>query len=297
MNFNISLSTLRYIVVCGALLLLATSSSAIGLWLGLLSLLVPIAWLYALLWLTGNAVVPLAFSQSSVVLPHTKPDLMSIALCLCAAVLVAPVFVNLGEALNNVFGAMAGGNDLLTYFMLRVGVVEELLKFSAVVLVVLYLSPGAIRSPVDGIVLAWAASLGFAAYENTYHNLYIYDLMTYANEGGLSASAEHGSAFQVFLLGSFVRVPLHALYGTIWGAAFGMSRFMAAPQRYAVLLLGLASTIFLHGLWDTLAQSKTVLVYALMVAIYASCWYGCFKLYHRVKAIELVSGVSGENHE
>ncbi len=294
MNLNISASTSRRIVYAGALLLLAVSSSAIGLWLGLASVLVPLTWLFALLWLTGSAVLPMAFSQSSVALDRLKPDLMSIALCLCVAVLVAPLFVGLGEALNNVFSAMAGGKNLLTYFMLRVGVVEELLKFSAVLLVVRYLSPGAIKSPVDGIVLAWAASLGFAAYENTYHNLYIFDLMTYGNEGGLPASAEHGSAFQAFLLGSFVRVPLHALYGTIWGAAFGMSRFMAAPQRYAMLLLGLASTIFLHGLWDTLAQSKTALVYAVMVAIYASCWYGCFKLYHRVKAIELVSG---ESHE
>lgn len=284
MNLNISASTSRRIVYAGALLLLAVSSSAIGLWLGLASVLVPLTWLFALLWLTGSAVLPMAFSQSSAAFDRPKPDLMSIALCLCVAVLVAPLFVGLGEALNNVFSAMAGGKNLLTYFMLRVGVVEELLKFSAVLVVVRYLSPGAIRSPVDGIVLAWAASLGFAAYENTYHNLYIFELMTYGNEGAL----------QAFLLGSFVRVPLHALYGTIWGAAFGLSRFMAAPQRYAALLLGLASTIFLHGLWDTLTQSKTALVYALLVGIYASCWYGCFKLYHRVKAIELVSG---ESHE
>lgn len=293
MNLNISASTSRRIVYAGALLLLTVSSSAIGLWLGLASVLVPLTWLFALLWLTGSAVSPMAFSQSSVALDPNKPDLMSIALCFCVAVVVAPVFVYLGEALNNLFGAMAGGN-LLTYFILRVGVVEELLKFSALLLVVRYLSPGAIKSPVDGIVLAWAASLGFAAYENTYHNLYIYELTTYANEGGIAASAEHGSALQAFFLGTFVRVPLHALYGTIWGAAFGMSRFMAAPQRYTMLLLGLAGTIFLHGLWDTLAQSKTVLVYTLMVAIYVSCWYGCFKLYHRVKAIELVSG---ESHE
>ncbi|MBP9091226.1 PrsW family intramembrane metalloprotease [bacterium] len=281
MNLNISASLpeARYVVFGGVLVLIAFNLFKIGWFLGLLAVTVPLAWQWVFLWLNKSKFLsPSSLGLSTSESGSGHSQLMAIALCMSVAALVAPVFVYFGEALNDSFGAIAGG-DLLTYFVLRAGVVEELLKFSAVLIVVKYLAPQSLTRPVDGIVLACAAALGFAVYENFYHNLYLLDA-----QGG----------FKAFLLGTFIRVPIHALYGAIWGAAFGISRFLPVPQRYVVLCTGLASSMFVHGLWDTMAQSKTLFVFALMLLLYGALWYGYTKLWSRVEAIELVSG---ENHE
>lgn len=279
MNLNFSASSLeaRYVVFGGALILVAVNLFNIGFFLGLLAVIVPLAWQWVLLRLSRTNTLS-GFAQSDGAAEYSRSQLMTIALCMSVAVLVAPVFVFFGEALNDFFGALAGG-DLLTYFVLRAGVVEELLKFSAVLIVVKYLAPRSVVRPADGIVLGCAAALGFAVYENFFHNLFLVDA-----QGG----------FQAFLLGTFIRVPIHALYGAIWGAAFGISRFLLPPHRYVVLGTGLASSIFVHGLWDTMAQSKTLFVFALMLLLYVSLWYGYIKLWSRVNAIEVVCGASHE---
>lgn len=279
MNLNISasVSEARYVVFGGALLLIAVNLFNIGLFLGLLAVTVPLGWQWALLHLNKTNSLS-SFVQSENATDYNSAQLTTIALCMSVAVLVAPVFVFVGELLNDFFGVVADGN-LLNYFILRAGVVEELLKFSAVLIVVKYLAPRSVVRPADGIVLGCAAALGFAVYENFFHNLFLLD-----DQGGL----------QAFLLGTFIRVPIHALYGAIWGAAFGISRFLPWPQRYVVLGTGLASSMFVHGLWDTMAQSKSLFVLALMLLLYASLWYGYIKLWSRVDAIKLVSGA---NHE
>jgi len=272
----------RHVVFGGVLVLIASKVYSVGLGVGFLAITVPMAWLLVLLLVTK--VIPPSFKFAFVVIKTEggQVDLSTVALCVSMAMLLAPLFVYLAESLNNAFGSLAGG-DVLTYFILRAGVVEELLKFTAVFLVVRYLAPGAIKHPLDGMVLACSAALGFAAYENFFHNLYF-------------AEAGDGVVAKAFLLGTFIRVPLHALYGEIWGAAFGISRFLPAPQRYIYLLFGLAVSIFLHGFWDYLAQFKTWLVFFVMLLMYAALWHGCLKLWHRVTALDLDFG-GEENHE
>lgn len=268
-----SITNLRYTIHAAALAIMVFGSSKLGWGLGFLSIAVPVAWLFYF---------SLRFSGLASAEDGTSEPLPTlywpVALCFAAAVLIAPAFVFTAELLNNGFAAAAGGSQLL-YFVLRAGVVEELLKLTAVLIVLKYLAAGAVRHPRDGIVLACAAALGFSAYENLYHNLYLVQL-------------ESGAA-QAFFLGALVRVPLHALYASIWGAALGVSRFMGASARYLVPTLGLIPAAFLHGLWDTLAQSQGTLTGVLLTLLYGAFWVSYWRTWKRCQAIVLVSQSAG----
>ena len=113
--------------------------------------------------------------------------------------------------------------------MFVVGPVEELCKFGAVRL-------GAYRSlyfdePLDGLVYASVASLGFASLENLY----------YVIEYGL----------EVML----VRAPLstlgHLVFGSIWGYALGQ-HYASGRQRGWLLVGSLALAAAVHGTFNVL---------------------------------------------
>ncbi len=111
--------------------------------------------------------------------------------------------------------------------LLVVGPVEELCKFGAVRL-------GAYRSlyfdePVDGLVYAAAASLGFASLENLLYVL------------------SYGPAVMV------VRAPLstvaHLAFGSIWGYALGQ-HYDSGGQRQFLLIGSLALAAAVHALFN-----------------------------------------------
>lgn len=266
---NVNRITVRYIVCAAVLILLVIFGTKLGWSVIALSVLVPTAWLSVFyLRYTGVARKLLRLKE-----PDIAVDWIAVALAGCMAWLIAPVFVFVGESLNDVFATIVDGNPL-GYFVLRAGFIEELLKLSAVLIVIGYLCPSAIKRPSDGLVLACAASLGFAAYENIFHNLHLVDL-------------EGWERTKAFLLGSFIRVPLHALYGAIWGSALGVFNFLSTPKRYFVLLLGFGASMFLHGLWDTLVQSQSVIAFVLVVLLYSTLWHCYFKLWKTIAAMHI----------
>lgn len=266
---NLNRIIVRYIVSAAVLLLLGIFGTKLGWTVIAVSLLVPFAWLWMFYWRYTRTVRKLYRPAE----PDIAVDWVAVALAGCVAWLIAPVFVFFGESLNDVFAAIVNGNPL-GYFVLRAGFIEELLKLSAVLVVIGYLCPSAIKHPSDGIVLACAASLGFAAYENIFHNLHLVDLVGWERT-------------KAFLLGSFIRVPLHALYGAIWGAALGTFRILSAPKRYFVLLLSLGASMFLHGLWDTLVQSRSVIAFVLVVLLYSTLWHCYFKLWKTIAVMHI----------
>lgn len=264
-----SITNLRYAILAAALSIMVLGSSKLGWGLGFLSIAVPCAWLWFFsLRFSGSA------SAESGKTEPVSALYWPVALSFATAVAIAPAFVFTAELLNNGFAAAAAGNQLL-YFVLRAGFVEEFLKLAAVLIVLKYLAAGAIRHPKDGMVLAFAAALGFSAYEDLYHNLYLVQI-----ESG---------AVQAFFLGALVRVPLHALYASIWGVALGVSRFMGASARFLVLTLGFIPAAFLHGLWDTLAQSQGTATGVMLTLLYAAFWFGYWRTWKRCQAIELVN--------
>ena len=107
-------------------------------------------------------------------------------------------------------------------------VVEEALKF-LVVFFAIYRHPQ-FDEPMDGIVYAMAAGLGFATIEN----------ILYVLEGGIA----------VGIIRAIASVPGHVVFSCIWGFALGTAKFRPENERPAIILAGLFSAMLLHGIFN-----------------------------------------------
>ncbi len=109
-------------------------------------------------------------------------------------------------------------------------VVEESMKFLVVYLTVF--RDREFDEPVDGIVYAVAAALGFATVENIF----------YVMVGG----------FETGLLRAFLSVPGHALFAVFWGYALGVAKFRPRSEWPVLLGGGLAGGILMHAAFNGL---------------------------------------------
>ncbi|NMB79439.1 MAG: PrsW family intramembrane metalloprotease [Methanomicrobiales archaeon] len=107
-------------------------------------------------------------------------------------------------------------------------VVEETAKFLVVFLFVY--RHAEFDEPMDGIVYATAAALGFATVENIFYVL----------DGGLA----------VGILRALLSVPGHVIFSCIWGAALGIAKFRPKEQETGIILTGLFGAILLHGIFN-----------------------------------------------
>lgn len=124
-------------------------------------------------------------------------------------------------------------------------VVEEGLKFLVVFLFVY--RHAEFDEPMDGIVYAMAAALGFATVENIFYVL----------EGGLA----------VGILRAIVSVPGHVIFSCIWGAALGIAKFRPEQGRAAIILAGLAGAMLLHGIFNFSIEILTVYGFLLILLV------------------------------
>lgn len=134
-------------------------------------------------------------------------------------------------------------------------IVEECVKFS-VVFFVMYRHPE-FDEPMDGIVYAAAAGLGFATIENIF---YVFD-------GGVA----------VGILRAITSVPGHVIFSCLWGFALGTAKFRPASQRAGIIITGLAGAILLHGIFNFSLEYFEVLglLLILVVVIPLGWWITC----------------------
>ena len=131
-------------------------------------------------------------------------------------------------------------------------VAEELVKFS-VVFLVMYRHPE-FDEPMDGIVYATAASLGFATVEN----------ILYVLEGGIG----------VGILRALMSVPGHVIFSCIWGFALGMAKFPPESSRVRIIFTGLFGAMLLHGIYNFSIEVLGVLaLLVILVVIIPSGWW------------------------
>jgi RsiW-degrading membrane proteinase PrsW (M82 family) len=134
-------------------------------------------------------------------------------------------------------------------------VVEETLKFLVVFLAV-YRHPE-FDEPMDGIVYATAAGLGFATLENI---LYVLD-------GGVV----------VGIIRAVASVPGHVVFACIWGFVLGTAKFRPANERRGLILTGLAGAMLMHGIFNFSLEVLGVLglLFILVVMIPFGWWMTC----------------------
>jgi RsiW-degrading membrane proteinase PrsW (M82 family) len=116
-------------------------------------------------------------------------------------------------------------------------VVEELGKY-LVVRKTVYES-AEFDEPVDGIVYAAAAGLGFATLENV---IYVFAAL----ETSLFLAVGTG------LVRAVLSVPGHVLFSAMWGYSLGKARFIPKEKRPGVIAAGLMLAIASHALFNLL---------------------------------------------
>jgi len=149
----------------------------------------------------------------------------------------------------------AGIPTVFFYFVLSVGLVEELMKFISV-RIYPYRSKQ-FDEPMDGIVFGVAAALGFATVENI---LYVFS-------GGIWTAV-----FRAVL-----SLPVHAFCGAILGFYLGEAKSRNQPS---LALNGLLFAALVHGLFDTLTVISSSVAVAI-ISLPALVWIIYFKVVKR----------------
>jgi protease PrsW len=116
-------------------------------------------------------------------------------------------------------------------------VVEETTKF-LVVRWMIYKNPE-FDEPLDGVVYAAAAALGFASAENL---------------GYVMGQIQHGAGAvaTVGVVRAFLSVPGHALFSSMWGYALGFAKFSDPARGRTLVVRGLLLAMILHGTFNFL---------------------------------------------
>jgi RsiW-degrading membrane proteinase PrsW (M82 family) len=96
--------------------------------------------------------------------------------------------------------------------------------------------------PMDGIVYAASAALGFAACENAF----------YVAAGWSSAGAAAGVF--TLLARSVFSVPGHALFSSFWGAALGYASRRRGAKPVIAVIAGLFASMVAHGVFNWLSM-------------------------------------------
>jgi RsiW-degrading membrane proteinase PrsW (M82 family) len=137
-------------------------------------------------------------------------------------------------------------------------VVEESLKF-LVVRKTVYETPD-FNHPIDGIVYATTASLGFATLENLG-----YVLLSY--QTSLPLALETG------FLRAFLSVPAHALFSSMWGYALGHAKYRPAPERGLIILKGVLLAMVFHSVFNMLVFYDYVGMAILILVLVPVMWW------------------------
>ena len=108
--------------------------------------------------------------------------------------------------------------------------------------------------PVDGIIYAAAAGLGFATLENV---IYVFS----AVETSLILALQTG------LLRALISVPGHVLFSAMWGYSLGKARFIPQEQRTGVIATGLILAMAFHALFNLLLYDAIGFAVLILVVV------------------------------
>jgi len=117
--------------------------------------------------------------------------------------------------------------------------------------------------PIDGIVYAAAAGLGFATLENV---IYVFS----AFETSMVL------ALQTVLVRALLSVPGHVLFSAMWGYSLGKARFIPEEQRTGVIATGLILAMAFHSLFNLLLYDAIGFA-ILVLVIVPVLWFSVHK--------------------
>ncbi|MDH7593821.1 MAG: PrsW family glutamic-type intramembrane protease [Methanomicrobiales archaeon] len=111
--------------------------------------------------------------------------------------------------------------------------------------------------PLDGIIYAVSAALGFATLENV---IYIFFAPTFTD------------VLQIGTVRALLSVPGHALFAVPWGYAMGIAKFRTENRHEGVILGGLLTGMLFHGLFNFLLMGELLGFAILMLVAFPIMW-------------------------
>ncbi|MBW4461908.1 MAG: PrsW family intramembrane metalloprotease [Nodosilinea sp. WJT8-NPBG4] len=128
--------------------------------------------------------------------------------------------------------------------------------------------------PVDGIIFAAAAGLGFATLEVIGSMLYAYFAVARLGVPGNALAAAWPAVLSMFALRGLLSGPGHALWSSLWGYALGVAKFAPANQGSGLVRNGLVAAILSHAAFNALAlESSWWLNRVGLVLVIAVLWF------------------------
>lgn len=112
--------------------------------------------------------------------------------------------------------------------------------------------------PVDGIIFAAAAGLGFATLEVVGSMLYAYFAVVQIGVPGAAVDAAAWAAvLTMFALQGLLAGPGHALWSSLWGYTLGLAKFSTAEQSRGLVRNGLLAAMLSHATFNALALESS----------------------------------------
>ncbi|MEW6235258.1 MAG: PrsW family intramembrane metalloprotease [Candidatus Omnitrophota bacterium] len=131
-------------------------------------------------------------------------------------------------------------------------VIEELCKFLVVYLTIF--RSWEFDEPMDGIVYAAAAALGFASLENVSYLWFEYQTPEFVPPPDSSVIPQSALWNLAFLRG-ILSVPGHVIDSCMWGYALGVAKFLRHRALARIIIVkGLILGMALHALFNSLAS-------------------------------------------
>lgn len=201
---------------------------------------------------------------------HEREPIGMILLCFVFGIISTYPALKLEE-----FGVLdicvtASDNFLMTFTFafLIVAFSEELMKF--IFLRYYIFTKADFNEPLDGIVYSVAISMGFAAMENILHVVL--------------RTEDFKEALEIVYSRTLTAVPAHAAFAMSMGYFTGLAK-KQEHRKSVLLMIGLASAIFLHGLYDFFiflewTESLTVYTFATLIIALVAGKYLTFKHVH-----------------
>lgn len=156
-----------------------------------------------------------------------------------------------------------------------VPVLAELAKF-AVVRLGVYDHPE-FDEPVDGIIFAATAGLGFATLTLLGSTLWAYLGVKALGLAGAEGAA-WGAVLRMVALQGLLIAPGQALWSSLWGFGLGMAKFQPASRRTRLILSSLATAMVSHASFNAFALAPSGWFNRLGLGIVvAVLWFGIMR--------------------
>ncbi|PSR15727.1 PrsW family intramembrane metalloprotease [filamentous cyanobacterium CCP3] len=129
--------------------------------------------------------------------------------------------------------------------------------------------------PVDGIIFAAAAGLGFATLEVVGSMLYAYFAVARLGVPGAAVNTSAWTAvLTMFALRGLLSAPGQALWSSLWGYGLGLAKFSPPDQRRGLVRNGLLAAMLSHAAFNALAlESSWWLNRVGLVLVIAVLWF------------------------